>query len=203
MIVMIDFRSKHPANRDNPKEVKHYREYKSDLKEDFNSRCGYCNDSDFWSGGWRFFQLDHFVPKKYLVKIHVNEYTNLVYSCFFCNNAKRAKWPSKIESTNIVGQEGFINPREEDYCNQFKRNGEGTIVAQTELGRYMIKALKLNLKRHAIIWRLEKLEEMFDQIHKEFEMAQKKIPHDLAMKVAKLFLEYRSYQKELRTENDA
>ncbi len=200
---MNSFRDKDPLKRDAPKAVAHYREYKSDLKEDFYSRCGYCNDTDHWSGGWRFYQLDHFVPKKYLVAISQHEYSNLIYSCFYCNNSKRAKWPSKDEQIAIVGNEGFINPRETVYTDHLERDGDGNIIAKSDLGVYMIKALKLKLKRHCIIWKLEKMEGLFDELEAQYEKAKDKIPPALSAKVAALFFEYRNYNKQLRKEADA
>jgi 5-methylcytosine-specific restriction endonuclease McrA len=200
---MNSFREKDPLERDNPKAVDHYREYKSDLKEDFNSRCGYCNDTDHWSGGWRFYQLDHFIPKKYLVTVSQHEYTNLVYSCFYCNNSKRAKWPSKDEKIAIVGTEGFINPREKKYTDHLQRDKEGNIIAMSELGIYMVKSLKLKLKRHAIIWKLEKIEFLFDELQAQYEKAKDKIPEELSKKVTTLFFEYYNYTKQLRKEADA
>lgn len=199
---MNSFRDQHPIKRDDPKAVDHYREYKSDLKQDFNSKCGYCNDSDHWCGGWRFYQIDHFIPRKYLVEISENDYSNLVYSCFFCNNAKRAKWPSKDEKVAIVGNKGFINPRNLEYCDQICRDNDGFIVPTTELGKYMVKALKLNLKRHAIIWKLEKLELLFEQLMVEYDQAKGKIPEDLQKKIIELDFEYHKYKKELEKEND-
>ena len=41
-----------------------YRRYKDYLAEDFNNRCGYCDESDLWSNGKKGFQIDHFAPKK-------------------------------------------------------------------------------------------------------------------------------------------
>lgn len=198
---MNDFRDTHPLKRDNPRVVNHYREYKSDLQEDFDSKCGYCNDPDDYCGGFRFYQLDHFIPRKYLVEISENEYTNLVYSCFYCNNAKRAKWPSKNEKIAIVGNEGFVNPREELYCEHLCRDVEGNIIAKSDLGAYMIKAMKLSLKRHAIIWKLEKLEKIFDQLEKEYNESKDKIPEDLMHKITTWMFEYRRYIKDLRKEN--
>jgi 5-methylcytosine-specific restriction endonuclease McrA len=200
---MANFRDRDPLERETPKTVDHYRQYKADLKTDFHSRCGYCNDTDHWSGGWRFYQLDHFIPKKYLATISPHDYTNLVYSCFYCNNSKRAKWPSKNEKVSIVGNEGFIHPREKNYSSHLERDKDGNILAISQLGEYMIKSLKLKLKRHAIIWKLERIETLFDELEIEYGKAKDKIPEILSKKVADLFFEYRNYTKQLRKEADA
>jgi 5-methylcytosine-specific restriction endonuclease McrA len=200
---MNSFRDSDPLKREKPKTVTHYREYKSDLKEDFHSRCGYCNDPDHWSGGRRFYQLDHFIPKKFLVTISEHEYSNLIYSCFYCNNSKRAKWPSKDEKIAVVNNQGFINPREKDYTKHLQRDKDGNITAVTPLGEYMIKSLKLKLKRHAIIWKMEKIECLIGELHIQYEKVKDKIPSDLSDKINSLFFEYMNYTKELRKEGDA
>lgn len=189
--------------RKNPKAVKKHGEYKQELKEDYFSRCGYCNDSDHWTGGWRFYQLDHFVPKKYLKKISATEYTNLVYSCFFCNNSKRAKWPSKDETVHHDGKTGFEHPGTAAYETHLERDKVGNIIAKTELGKYMIKAMKLELKRHGLIWNLEKLEIIIDNVEAEFNKKKDLISKELAGKIALLLFQYRKYSKLLRAEADA
>ena len=80
-----------PARRVNPTlnpTGSDWSHHKPDLKEDFNSHCGYCYSYD----GYRhtYFEVDHFVPKSLILKngwgISLTQYTNLVYSCKFCNN---------------------------------------------------------------------------------------------------------------------
>jgi hypothetical protein len=200
---MNKLREKTPVQRKSPKEVKNHTEYKQELKEDYYSRCGYCNDSDHWTGGWRFFQLDHFVPKKYLKNISVTEYTNLIYSCFFCNNSKRAKWPSKNENVPNNGKIGFVHPVTADYEEHLERDDLGNIVPKSELGAYMIKALNLDLKRHSIIWNLEQLEAIVEAIEVEYAKAGDKIPDDLKHKIPALLFATLKYSKLLRKEGNA
>jgi hypothetical protein len=130
-----NLRDKTPVKRNNPKVVKHHREYKHELRADYYSRCGYCNDSDHWTGGWRFFQLDHFVPQKFLSQISKTDYSNLVYSCFFCNNSKRAKWPTKNENIHNNGSVGFVHPVTAEYEKHFERDEYGNIIA---IGEYAL-----------------------------------------------------------------
>lgn len=202
---MTNLREKTPVQmaRKNPKAVEKYGEYKKELKEDYFSRCGYCNDSDHWTGGWRFYQIDHFVPRGYLKKISLTEYTNLVYSCFFCNNSKRAKWPTKDEKTHNDGKKGFEHPGTATYETHLQRDKDGNIIATTDLGTYMIKAMKLGLKRHGLIWNLEKLELIIDNVEEEFKKKKNKISAELAGKIALLLFQYRKYSKLLRAEADA
>lgn len=200
---MNNLRDKTPIRRKSPKVVKKYSEYKPELKADYYSRCGYCNDSDHWTGGWRFYQLDHFVPKKHLVKIDISEYTNLIYSCFFCNNFKRAKWPTKDENVHNDGKIGFVHPGTPDYEGHLQRDPNGNIIAATDLGKYMIKSLNLGLKRHSLIWNLEKLEVIIDEVEVLFKKNEHKISQPLATKIAQLLFQYRKYSKLLRIEADA
>ncbi len=195
---MNDFRQNSPIVRDSPKTVKKYNEYKHELKEDFYYRCGYCNDSDYWTGGWRFFQIDHFVPKKHLVKISITEYSNLVYSCFFCNNSKRSKWPSKDENITIFNDEGFVHPKDTKYIDHLCRDSSGRIISKTPIGEYMIKSMKLDLKRHSIIWNLEKIEKLFDDIEVEYEKAKDKISENLKHRIIQHFFEWHKYSKLLK-----
>lgn len=199
---MKEFRDIDPVERSSPKKVSRHSEYKQDLKVDFNFRCGYCNDSDHWTGGWRFFQIDHFIPRKYLVSISPIEYTNLIYSCFFCNNSKRAKWPSKDENIPIFQNEGFVNPRNPEYKEHLCRDRFGNIIHKTAIGKYMIRELKLNLKRHSIIWNLERIEENLSQIEEIYHKVQHSISPELQQKIVSFFFEHRRYQKLLRKEGN-
>ena len=189
---MIEFRKEHPVKLIlNPKKVNKHTEYKQELKADFRNRCGYCNDSDYWTGGWRFYQIDHFVPQKHLNLISKTEYSNLVYSCFFCNNSKRAKWPSENEKITIKNNEGFVNPRNEDYVKHLKRDINGNIIPNSEIGAYMVRAMKLNLKRHGIFWRSERVEELLNEIEKLFNEKVDFIPKELHVKITKLLFNSR------------
>lgn len=199
---MNPIRRKAPIERPNPKAVTHYREYKNDLKDDFNCRCGYCDALHDWVGGIRFYQLDHFVPKKHLSTISEHEFSNLVYSCFYCNNAKRAKWPSKDEKVHNDGKEGFVHPRNDEYIKHLNRNINGSIQPITELGNYMFKALHLHLKRHSVIWNLEKIEDALNSIQEEYDRLNGKLPDKLYRQIADLSMESRKYIKLLKKENE-
>ena len=95
---MSDFRKITPARRKSVPVYKTHNEYKPLLREDFHQRCGYCGDHEFFRD--TYYEVDHFVPQKYLVNISPTEYSNLVYSCRSCNNFKRAKWPTGDENVH-------------------------------------------------------------------------------------------------------
>lgn len=126
--------------------------HKPDLKEDFNNHCGYCNSYD----GFRhtYFEVDHFVPKDFfkpLGNITVTQYSNLIYSCKFCNNHKSNKWPSQSETIFNRNNEGFVDPCTDDYANHFKRTADGGLMWTTELGKWMFqKAFKFDERQESI-----------------------------------------------------
>lgn len=159
---MSVFRNTTPSRRNITRKVSRYGDHKDDLKRDYLDRCGYCNSIDTWRFVW--FEIDHFVPKKYLKKITETDYFNLVYSCRSCNNAKRANWPSKDENIHNQNNEGFIDPCEDDYSNQFDRSISGRITPLTPLGRWMYNTLKLYKPQHEIIWKMEEVDNLIDEI---------------------------------------
>lgn len=140
-----------------------YRRYKKELREDFYSCCGYCGSPDVVFGGRSGFQIDHFAPKSLFAELK-DSYANLVYSCPICNRAKSNKWPSDCADVSVKDSEGFVHPCTPEYDENLKRNNEGAIEAATEVGEYMIQALKLYLFRHQIIWVREELRELIIQV---------------------------------------
>ncbi|CAN2039369.1 hypothetical protein GMMP15_110027 [Candidatus Magnetomoraceae bacterium gMMP-15] len=86
------------------------------------------------------------------------DYTNLVFSCRYCNNSKRKKWPTNDRDKCNDGKIGFIDPCNKNYDSQFTRNSIGEIIPQSELGKWMHTELKLYLSRHSILWQIEKIE---------------------------------------------
>lgn len=152
---MMKFREGKPQRRKDIALKSNYRDYRSELREDFNCRCGYCNDLDIPRK--EYFEIDHFVPQKIMVVKKDNDYQNLVYACHSCNNAKRANWPSGDENVPIVGDKGWIDPCSSDYANQFKRDDIGHIIPITPIGKWMYDKLKLYKPQHQILWNIEQL----------------------------------------------
>lgn len=135
--------------RDCTKEYANYTSFKPYIRDDFNKRCGYCDDLDLFHGGVRGYQIDHFKPHsiKRFKKLK-QEYSNLVYSCPFCNRAKSNKW---------IDTNGFIDPCKDEYDKHICRNEKGQIIYKTTQGKYIYSNLNLNLKRHELLWMIEKL----------------------------------------------
>lgn len=156
------FRKTHPIRSN--KTINNYKNHKTDLAKDFQNRCGYCNGHDQWLGREYVFQIDHFIPKsKYPDYEH--RYSNLVYSCPYCNRAKSDDWPSNNPAEKTVGNKGYIDPCEADYCQTFYRDSEGRIYYENDIGEYMYKRLKFYLTRHSTLWCLDTLHDLKKELH--------------------------------------
>jgi uncharacterized protein (TIGR02646 family) len=149
----------------------HYESYRDTLREDFNKRCGYCDDTDLLR--IRSFTIDHFVPrnpKDFKHDIEPNYYYNLVYACHFCNSAKSNKWMTTNVKESHDGERGFIDPTSDDYTNFFRRDKSGKIHSNgvnDVLAQFIVKELKLWLPIHEITWKLERLIELSNAIEEK------------------------------------
>lgn len=130
---------------------------KKRLVIDFNCKCAYCDDHHY-SGGFNSFHVDHFAPKARFKHLAFT-YENLLYCCPYCNASKSNKWEGNDETENIIGNKGFVDPCSSEYSKHLGRKKSGNIIYLTEIGEYMYFELKLYLKRHMLIYKLEKLKE--------------------------------------------
>lgn len=151
---MDDFRKVMPVRRTDVPSVNKYGEYKPLLREDFHQRCGYCGDHDFFRDAY--YEVDHFVPKD-IDSDREKDYSNLVYSCRTCNNTKRKKWPTNDKTRPNNGTEGFVDPCDPAYNQQFERLVDGSIRAVTPLGQWMWVNMAFGNPCHRIKWLLEQL----------------------------------------------
>lgn len=186
----MDFRHKTPSRRVNPPTKSDYKKYRKELREDFNERCGYCGDHDFFRQ--TYYEIDHFVPQDKLKTISPNEYSNLVYSCRSCNNSKRAKWPTNDEHVHNDGRIGFIDPCDPKYAEQFQRGVDGSIIPCSEIGEWMWHALNFGNPAHRIIWNLEEIRDTLMQVQNE------SVPDDLTSDIKLLIGQYIFYENALR-----
>lgn len=145
MIKVQKLKPKRTFNR--KKEFATHHQYKKYLREDFNNRCGYCDTLDYYLGGSRGSQIDHFKPLKFFPELETT-YSNLVYSCSYCNRAKWDKWE------NI---DGFVDPCDDEYDVHLYRQNNGKLDYNTPRGKYIHSELNFILKRHELLWMLEKL----------------------------------------------
>lgn len=163
----ILFRHSKPERRSTVPIKSHYRSYKMEIREDFNNRCGYCDDLDRYPT-W-YFSIDHFVPRNpngWTHSIPDNAYTNLVYACHFCNSSKSNKWPTSNASICHMDWKGFVDPTSNEYTALFYRWTKGEILANSIAPAiYIHNELKLWLPIHSILWRLEKLENSINKLN--------------------------------------
>ncbi len=193
----MNFRQTTPIRRDIQKSVTNYRSHREDLCLDFNQRCGYCNGIDLYRIAP--FEIDHFIPRKrnkmpFLTIKTETDYSNLIYACRSCNNAKSNKWPTNDQNISHQNNEGFIDPCDEQYEVHFYRLPNGQIGARTKLGLWMLKELKLDKPQHEIIYNLELLDSIIDQIETNLEKLEN---IDILKRISCLLFNYRAYIKQL------
>ncbi|MFB9080224.1 HNH endonuclease [Flavobacterium procerum] len=195
-----------PVRRQTPTKSptgKNWSEHKPDLKEDFNSHCGYCGSYD----GYRhtYFEVDHFIPKTlFEIKgiITYCQYDNLVYACKFCNNKKLAKWPSNDETISVLNDQGFIDPCDVNFDHHLYRTADGGIMWKTALGKWMAEtAFKFDERSSSIklLWELNQRRKLLDRFIIELNKRDQNSDEYKAIKkeAEKISLEYYIYDKEL------
>lgn len=193
----MNFRKSTPTRRNIQKIVTNYRSHREDLCLDFQQRCGYCNGIDLYRIAP--FEIDHFIPRKrnkipFLTIKSETDYSNLIYACRSCNNAKSNKWPTNDQNISHQNDEGFIDPCDEQYEVHFHRLSNGQIRATTKLGMWMLKELKLDKPQHEIIYNLELLDSIIDQIETNLEKLEN---IDILKRINCLLFKYRAYIKQL------
>ena len=152
-----------PIPTESPKEG-NWTEHKPDLQEDFHFHCGYCGSYDGYRHTW--YEVDHFIPKSLFEPLGIIsnvEYSNLTYSCKFCNNNKLSKWPSKDVNVPNLNNEGFIDACDKDYDNHLYRMADGGIMWSTDLGKWMWKtAFKFDERNYALrlLWEVNNIRKL-------------------------------------------
>ncbi len=204
---MIPLRDRIPSRRPNPTlnpTGSDWSDHKSDLKEDFNSHCGYCHSYD----GYRhtYFEVDHFVPKSEITKngwaISLTQYSNLVYSCKFCNNKKWNKWTTNNDTIFNDGSKGFVDPCNPNYDTHFYRTTNGAIRPSTTLGQWMFsEAFKFDEREQSIIvlFNMNRLRQIIDALIVQLNShAIGSADYDtIKLKLGEYTLEYYIFHKEL------
>lgn len=195
----MGFREKNkiPARRPITKVVTQYSQHRDDLVLDFKARCGYCNSIDSYRNNS--FEIDHFIPrirnkKPFLTIKSENDYSNLVYACKSCNNAKRNKWATNDETIAIENDKGFVDPCDVVYDSQFERLNTGEIKPLTNLGNWMYRELKLYKPQHEIIYQIEQLDLIIEELEPNLELVDEV---EIYKKITGLLLKYRNYIKQL------
>jgi len=138
-----------------------YNKYKPELREDFCYVCGYCGKHERVS--YTRMEIDHFVPKK-VDPDRETDYSNLVYSCFQCNNKKWCHWPTEDKKSHNNELVGFVDPATAEYDNHLKRCIDGTIEPLTDVGKYMFTIFRFDIRVMDVIWKASQLHERLDKL---------------------------------------
>lgn len=186
----IDFRDTHPK-RTSTLITSNYRDFKSDLRKDFNGKCGYTDCKDVFLGGISSFHIDHFKPKSKFKELEC-EYSNLVYACSHVNILKSNDAPEK-----------YLDPCDDDYNEHFYRDSLGRIYPNldSEKAIYMHRKLKLGLAKYSHIWLLNKLKESMKSIgdavdSMEDGVSEKQELKNLHFEISRQFIQYWEYLDE-------
>lgn len=164
---MAKFRGKTPIHSCRGNAFKTMRVNKKHLRDDFNHRCAYCDDADYFFG-MESFHVDHFAPKSLYPDLGIT-YENLMYSCPYCNRSKGDKWVGSNPHESIVDNEGFENPTTPAFDSHFERGVHGEIIPLDSIGEYMWKNLNLMLLRHSCLYRLSAIRERIEKLKKLIE----------------------------------
>jgi hypothetical protein len=77
------------TRRHGPDGYKTYEPFRDWLRDEFMFRCVYCLHREQWYSRSGTFSIEHFIPVSIDPSVE-REYSNLLYACVTCNNAKRA-----------------------------------------------------------------------------------------------------------------
>lgn len=124
-----------------------YSRYRSEVAEDCQHRCVYCDAKVSEVGGPEAMQLDHFRPESFSEYADlVNDPHNIHYSCGRCNIWKSNWWPAQGRVETHNGVEGFIDPFADDRRAYFKITHDGRIQSLQPPAAYMVRLLRLDRK---------------------------------------------------------
>lgn len=133
------FRRKAYTTKNNDRYYTNYEHYRSEITEDCDQRCVYCDITQFEHGG-EGMQLDHFKPQRYFEDL-VSDPNNLVLACPKCNRLKHDYWPVNAD----IGLDGFLDPFTPNRINWYQINPSGTVESKNSHATALkIKKLLLN-----------------------------------------------------------
>ena len=120
-----------------------HREYRQEIRQDCLGRCVYCDLHENEMRGQTVMEIDHFRPRGKFPEL-ANKPHNLVWSCADCNRQKSDYWPALGTNDAFVGNEGFIDPFEENRSDYFKVRSDGSIIPLKPPAGYIVEQLLLN-----------------------------------------------------------
>ena len=122
-----------------------YSHYRSEIAEDCQHRCVYCDAKADEVGGAEAMQLDHFRPESFPEFKHLaNDPRNIHYACGRCNLWKSDWWPARGSEGTHNGSEGFVDPFADDRRAYFEVLPDGRIQSLRPPAAYLIRLLRLD-----------------------------------------------------------
>lgn len=122
-----------------------YSHYRTEIAEDCQHRCVYCDSKAEEVGGAEAMQLDHFHPESFPEFEHlINDPRNIHYACGRCNLWKSDWWPARGTDGTHNGSEGFVDPFADDRRAYFEVIPGGGIRPLRPPATYMIRLLHLD-----------------------------------------------------------
>lgn len=118
------------VRRHGPAGYSNYESYRDWLRDEFLFRCVYCLHREQWYSRGATFHIDHFVPVVSNAG-GVCEYTNLLYACAACNEAKKA----------ILG---IPDPCQIAFSDCLRIIPNGHVVSLNQHGEKLLQALRLD-----------------------------------------------------------
>jgi len=117
-----------------------YTKFRPYVREDFQRLCAYCLVPEDDAQGPEGFQLDHFRPQKKF-EDEINNFYNLYYCCYVCNQKKSHHWPSEE-----LQQGGFyfVDLCVDNFDDHYNQLEDGTWQPLTPAAKYTIDTIKLN-----------------------------------------------------------
>ena len=126
----FEYPTKPHLRRHGPGGYQDYESYRDWLRDEFLFRCIYCLHRERWYGRGATFNIDHFAPVAANPKGKL-EYTNLLYACATCNNAKR-------QLLNLP------DPCSVALSDCLRIRSDGNLEALNRDGELLVKKLRLN-----------------------------------------------------------
>lgn len=141
-----------------------YSHYRTEISEDCQGRCVYCDAKADEVGGHETMQLDHFRPESFPEFEHlINDPRNIHYACSRCNLWKSDWWPARGSDTTHNGSEGFLDPFADNRLTYFEVLPDGRIQPLRPPAAYMIRLLRLDREYMRKLRELRMLKQLWRQ----------------------------------------
>jgi hypothetical protein len=133
-MIGFDYPAAPHARRHGPAGYADYDSYRDWLRDEFIFRCVYCLYRERWSQAGTEFHIDHFVPVA-ADAIGKLKYSNLLYACARCNEAKRAVL-------------GLPDPCQIAFHDCLRVMDDGRIEAVNKEGKKLMLVLRLDSEKN-------------------------------------------------------